>query len=331
MTTALGSSAQLMIGRESAFGTPVTPDLAYPFTGEGLDPGQAFIRSEGLRSDTGRGYTAAGRIAGRKNASAQTTVEIFDQGFGAFLQAMLSDVTTSQPNAGASPATYEHLFVPAPAMGQEIWTLETGWQDDADDEYSKRAVSAMVNTAEINVSADAIATANIAWLAQTVTTHASRTAATYLDDLAPLGGGAAALTIGGVSGDGLDCKITINNNLDGDRYYLGGAGQRKQPIAGRFEVTAEVGGDFSNWTAFNRVLNNTYTELELTLTGPLIEDAYYAQLVLTMNVATVGDPPSISGPGRIGQPLKFEAYDDGTGPGSIITALYRSTDETPVP
>jgi hypothetical protein len=132
-----------------------------------------------------------------------------------------------------------------------------------------------------------------------------------------------------VSGDAVNAKVTINNNLDGDRYYLGGAGQRKQPIAGRYQVSAEFDADFKDWTAFNRVLNNTYASVVLTLPGAVIGHAYTYSLVLTMNMATVGDAPKISGPGRIGQPLKMEAYDDGTGTGSILTAVYQTTDTAP--
>ena len=132
--------------------------------------------------------------------------------------------------------------------------------------------------------------------------------------------------MGDVVGDLNSCSIQVKRNLDGARYPLGSSGKRKQPLAQFADITATLDADFADWTNYNRVLNNTQAALIVTLTGAVISHAYTFSLTLTMNVVTDGTAPTLSGPGRISQPLKMTALDSGSGAGSALTAVYRSTD-----
>ena len=89
---------------------------------------------------------------------------------------------------------------------------------------------------------------------------------------------------------------------------------------------------FEDLTAYNRFVSGTEAALVAKFQGALIESVtpdYYYELEVTANVRFDGDTPEVSGPDELEQRLPYVCVDDGSGPDSAISVLYRTTDTTP--
>lgn len=327
MSTSVGAQGQVGIARETTFGTSVTPTRFYPFTTEGIDANQDWNVTKAMRSDAPRVRTASMRQAGKRDARGPMSVEVNNKGFGMLLRAALGTVATTQPASGTDPTVYDHTFSPAATLGTEFYTVEVGWADLASSPYSKTLKSAMVDTFGLEIKTDELLVANFDWIGRDLATATSKTSPSYISGLTPFSWAlVSTCTLGGVAADVNSCSIEVKNNLDADRFYIGGAGLRKQPIAPVADITATLDADFIDWTAYNRVLSAAATSLVITFQGATISNSYKYQLSITMNVTTDGETPKLTGPGRISQPLKLTAMDDGSGASSALSIVYRTTD-----
>lgn len=329
MGQSIGSQGVLLLGKETTYGTPVTPSRAYPFTTEGLDRGQARDITKAMRGDFPRFAQASQQQLGKRDARGPIGIECNNKGLGYLLKATLGASAISQPSAGPDPTVYEQLYTPAASLAAEMHTVEVGWFDLAANPFSKTLVSAMVDKGTFSVKTDELATAAFDLIGTDLTVATAKTAPSYAAGLKPFSWAGATVTLGGVTPDAMSCDIMIDNKLDADRFYLGSAGKRKQPLAPQGEVTAKFDAEFVDWTAYNRVISNTFVPLVVSLVGDTISNAYKYELKFTLNVRTDGEPPKLTGPGRISEPLNLVAMDDGSGPASVLTVLYRTTDSAP--
>ncbi len=84
MPIGAGLAAQLMLKKESVYGTRVVPDLAYEFESEGGVRNQKFLASRQLRS--GRTFqSSARRVATTRDAEITIQGEVPNKGFGSIL------------------------------------------------------------------------------------------------------------------------------------------------------------------------------------------------------------------------------------------------------
>lgn len=328
MATSVGSSGQVMIGLESTSGTAVAPTRVIPFVSENIQSAPDFLESKAIRSDSPRVKIQAQRLRGKIDPKGPLQVEIYNKGFGMFLKWAFGQATITQPAVGTDPTVYDQTFKPYSTLGTQSMTCEVGWTDISGSAFSKTIAGAMVDKFSISTKVGELLGATFDVIGQGFTVATTKTAATYPAGLAAFSWAStgSTLTLGGSSADLSSVQFDVNNNLDADRFYIGSGGVRKQPLAPQMDITGTAESDFSDWTAYNRFLNGTAATLVTTLVGSTISNAYKYQLQLTANVMTDGDTPSLSGPGRITQPLKFTALDSTAGAGDALTIVYRTTD-----
>lgn len=70
-------------------------------------------------------------------------------------------------------------------------------------------------------------------------------------------GGATLATCSGIKG------FKIENQLDGDHYYLGGGGSRGAIYAGKIKISGTISALFANVTLLNKALNSTASSLDI--------------------------------------------------------------------
>src|SRR5437870_3929769 len=137
MGTSVGAQAALGIGLVSAYGTEVMPTTFYPMVSEGLDRGQQFDVTKGMRSDAPRVRTASMVQLGKRDARGPVAIELNQKGAGKALKWALGAAASSQPDAGGNPTVYDHLFSPAASLAAQMNSVEVGWLDLAGSPFSK--------------------------------------------------------------------------------------------------------------------------------------------------------------------------------------------------
>lgn len=314
-----------MIGIETTYGTAVTPTRVIPFISENIQRVPDRIESKALRSDAPRILTQTQFADGKVDPKGPLAVEVYNKGFGMFLKWALGTVAITQPNSGTDPTVYDQTFSSAASLAVQMMTLEIGWNDLAGSPFSKTISGAMVDKFSLSSKVGELVQASFDVVGSAFTVATAKTTPTYASALTPFSWAGGSLTLGGSSADISSLQVDVANNLDADRFYLG-SGTRKQPLAPQMLITGTCDGDFADWTAYNRFLNGTFATLVCNFDGATISNSYKFGLQITMNVRTDGDTPSLSGPGRIANPLKFTAFDSGSGASSALSIRYRTTD-----
>src|ERR1039458_7936537 len=123
-------------------------------------------------------------------------------------------------------------------------------------------------------------------------------------------------------------KYTIP--LDGDRYEMGGAGFRSEPIDnGLRTITVSFEVEWlSSAAMYNAYAADTPTALELTLIGPSIgSGSDFSKLtILVPEMFFDGEPPDIAGTQVVTQKIVMAGLDDAAN--NVIQATYWTLDAT---
>src|SRR5438067_10625504 len=74
-----------------------------------------------------------------------------------------------------------------------------------------------------------------------------------------------------------------NQNYKTDRYFVKGSTLKAQPIPqDQYAFTGVLEGEFESLTAYNRFVNKTLVQIDVTWTGSLIETTFNHKLTFTM-------------------------------------------------
>ena len=135
-------------------------------------------------------------------------------------------------------------------------------------------------------------------------------------------GGANIANVSGIDG------LSIENNLDGSVYVVGGAGERNSLPEGVVKISGTVKAMFENLTLYTKAINNTESSLKVaykfgdgagTANNEYLE-FYIPELKYSPNA------PVISGPTGIYTELPFEAYYENDAAASAIQILIKNTE-----
>lgn len=160
-------------------------------------------------------------------------------------------------------------------------------------------------------------------------TGASQTLSTATLDASPTDTGHNGFTIfdGAIEEGGSSiavvtaAKFTLNNNLDGNVYVIGGAGKRKCLPEGMADISGEITALFTSASLLSKAVNNTASSLKITLSrgdglgssGNESMEFYLPDLVYDLNSVPVETPNGLM------ITLPFTAYRDGSDLGLHVT------------
>lgn len=135
-----------------------------------------------------------------------------------------------------------------------------------------------------------------------------------------LEGGSAIATITSVD------NITIENNLDGDTFVVGGGGSRSAINPGVYKVTGSLTALFENVTLYNKAKNLTESSLDITLkrgTGAGTDTNEYMQIVIP-ELNFTASAPAIEGPKGVVAKYDFEGFYDNHADATALKIIIKN-------
>lgn len=123
-------------------------------------------------------------------------------------------------------------------------------------------------------------------------------------------------------------NITLENNLDGDSFVVGGSGSRVAITAGTYRVSGTVRAIFEDTVLYNKAIANTESSLDLTWKrGTGVGTAGNESLQLVIPELTFSaKSPTINGPRGVMVELGFEGcYEDGADATALKMIIKNAT------
>lgn len=322
---------QLMFGVESTYNTAVTPTRTYEFNSEGI--AESYGRTEGDPLRVGTHVMRSDRFAPYfAGAAGPVQFDVMSKGFGVLLHHMLGGIATSGPNGDGA---YTHTATMADLFGKSLTAQvarpfnPSGTVQPFTYRGGKVTDFTFSNSVEGNLLLDlGLDFAQVS----TATALASAAYPTAMQNFTWAGGN---LLVGGVDAGFCvnEVSVAVNNNLNVDRRCISNGTDKKEPTAGRREITFSLAGDFASLDHRNRAAAATaagaLAALNFTWTAPVaIGGSTFPSLSIQVPVGRFDEWSAPAGaPEGIAQDLSGVGRYDGTN--SPISVVYVTADATP--
>ncbi len=319
MGAAIGSNLCFATAEEVTYGTPVTMTRWYEVLSESLERQNNIITSNGLRCGTARTLRRGSRrVISSRSGGGDVTMEVATTGFGRWFKHLLGGTPVI---TGAGP--YTHTYALGDLSGKSL-CMQKVLRDSASTEIEAfNFHGCKILSGEFSISVDQILQLAVSIDAEDVDTTTAGAAASYTNPtLFNFMGG--VLNVGGSPVASVtDASIKVTNNLKTDRYYLGSAGLKAEPIDSDFPtVEGSLSAEFiSSATFYDRFAADSAASMSLVFT------AGTSSLTITVpEVRFTGGTPTVGGPDVVVADVPFEGQYDGTLAG--ITIVYITPDST---
>lgn len=317
-----GLNVQLGTAEETAYGTPVVVDRFQEIISESLERQQTTLQSNGLRGGV-RNLRRRGIISARSGAG-DINMEVATKGMGRWFKHMLGGTPTIAQQGVTTAYLQTHTLG---ALEGRSMTVQKGVPQTDGTVRPFTYHGCKVTGWEFSISVDQILQLRVSLDAEDEDTSTALAAASYttpklfhfMQGSLTVGGTAVASVTG--------ASVAGSNNLKTDRYYLGSAGLKKEPIDNDHPtISGSLDAEFvDRATFYDRFTGDTAAALVLDFQGDLIATGYYEKLTITVpEVRFTGETPKVSGPAVVMQNIPFDGHYNGTNPG--ITIAYTSTD-----
>lgn len=319
MTTGSGLFGQVMVAKETTYGTFATPTRTVEVTDESMSQDVAHIESKAIVSGQ-RVLPAARRIVNPQGAGGDLTVEIATEGMGWLFESCLGASAVSTPS-GATDAR-QQSFTLGDATGS--YTIQAGRPGVDATVHPFNYLGCVVTDWELDCKVDEIATLKTTWDArEEETTSALGTAAYAMPELLTYAGG--TITIAGSAVPVSSLTISGKRALKTDRRFLGDS-RKLTPIPnGRHEITIKVDVELDGVTLYNHVKSGDSIAFDAVFLGSNIESTFDNKVHIVVPACQLdGDTPNLSGPDVIPLTLTLTLVDNGTD--EPITLDYFTTD-----
>ena len=319
-----GIAAQLGIGEETTFGTPVTPSRFFEFVDESLSLEIERLESRGLRAGT-RILRSDRWRSGRRSVSGDVTFEVNSKNQGLLWKHALGSIATTTP-VGATN-TRDHTATPGDLPTG--LTVQVGRPDVGGTVRPFTYHGCKVASWLLSAAVGEIGLLRLSLVGEDEDTATSLASASFPTGDEVMTFVEGSLSIASSTVDVRSVEISGDNGLRADRHRLG-SGLIREPVeASMRRIEGSIVAFFPDLTAYNRFVNGTEAALELLFQGSVIEGSFRFETRITCNVRFDGETPNVSGPEELDQPLRFVALDSGSGPASAITVVYRTNDTSP--
>jgi hypothetical protein len=329
---ASGLSGQIGYVQETTYGTGVTPVTRFlEFTSETLDYSKQTVDGGGI---------AAGRVFAPGNAryvvgvggGGDITFNVPSKGFGFWLFNTFGQVA-SVTHAG-TPNAYTHTFTPKADMTNLSFSLQKGVPEAGSNTIDPYVfTSCVVNSLQLTQGQNALLTCKATIDSQNAAQTGSLATASYptTPDYFSFANVNNTLTVNGTPYAGVKSfDMTINNQLDLTRMYLGAGGKKAQPIRGNLATaTGTLTADYVDTTLSSAFLSDAEVAFVASFQAANINTTFNEMITITLNGLRLnGQLPQISGPGIVPLSIGFDAYTPVAG-GQAVTVVYQTQDATP--
>lgn len=310
-TAGFGHTLYMGLGEETTYGTVVTRDRFLDINSESLALSHERITSGsinqiGTRKE--RVNNGLFRVAG------DVTLDLPYRDAELLLKHTLGSVSTTGPVSGA----YTHTFSIADALPTgltvEIFRDSSGFLG-TDLNAAFIYEGCKINSLALSASVGSYLSAVVSFVSEDENRLAKSGAAVATDlnttrDL-------MTFTQGTLSYDGFTTQVenidlTINNNLNADRFRLGSRITREPVRGGKIEISGSFVADFDGFARYNEFRASSTRALILTFTGGNIPNSATAQsLTITLPfVLPTGTDLNVDDGGILTQTIPFMAYRD---------------------
>jgi len=321
MAQARGSNARIIIQKETTFKTqptPASPELVY-FRSETLRSSRNLITTETIRGDRNDVKPVLGNV----DVNGDIVMELHPY-TGLFWYGALGKVTTT-----GTTVPYTHTIT----VGTSIpsFFIEKGFTDlGVYDQY----LGCKVNSLKLNIVPEGFQEMTVTFMGVKENIATSTFSATPTDrGFTPYSGFAIATVEEGGTALGYATAIdslTINNNLDGNSYVIGGSGERRYIPEGVVTVTGTLRVLFESKDLYQKALNSTESSLKIVYkfgTGAGSAGNEYLEIYIP-ELIYQPQAPTISGRGGILVELPFQAYYENSTDATAIKVTLKNTQAT---
>lgn len=297
---------------EVTYGTYVAPTRAFEFTSETFDWQKDAKQGQGMRVGS-RVPRSGRRVVTKGEGKGDLEMDVVNKGMGLLWHAGMGANTVTQISASAA---YQHVYTlgdTPPSL-----TIQKGVpQVDGSTINAMSYMGCMVESFEVESANGEIVTAKFSFDCGRYDNAQSFAALTYptTPELHHFGGGAVKLggtvtvatstalaTSTGATTTGVrDFMISVNNNLNTERYnYNGvasGQGRKAKPLVGTREITGKFTAEYDATTYRDAYLADTDVPILVTFTGSNIAGGnnHALQFVLPSVKLDSGTPQSNGG------------------------------------
>lgn len=322
--------SQLGVANEATYGTGVTVTRFFEFSSESikLETGRAI--SEGLRS--GQRVARTDRFVPYvKGAAGSLKLEPASRGFGIWLQHLLGNVSTSGPTDSA----YTHLATVAD-LWNKSFTMQVNRPFGAAGSTNQAFTwtGGKVQKWSMECEAEGLLTLEMDLLFQNESTSVALATASYPTGTEVMSWSRASATVGGSAVPVTKWKVTVDNSLESERFFLQTNTRRAQPAESAMRsIEVEFECDWDSLTHYNRfraeTAAGTLASVLLEARSPsLIGATTYPGITITMpNVRFDEAGGTVDGPGIMMDSIKGTALTDGTA--NAIELRYITLDSAP--
>lgn len=315
MGAAVGTQVALGIAEESTYGTPVAPTSTwFEILNESARFTPTFLASQGLRRGTRNLRRGSRRVVSARGAEGTINLEVSQAGFGLLWKHLLGVETADTPAVGDTTwamgslqglsLTVQKILADEALTNVETYTYHGG-------KITGATLSLSVDQilqAQFNLDFEDEDRAGDSGTAAGTPTYGTSELYTFLGATLNVGGSPLA--------NALSFSVTVENNLNTSRFYLGSNGLKAEPTPNDFpavsgQIVAEFDDPADLYAAFEA---NTALAF-----SAVFADTSSNQLTVSVpEIRLTGDTPQVSGPETVQVTVPFEGFYDGTNPGVSI-------------
>jgi hypothetical protein len=316
MGVASGIGSQVGFVNETTYGTYVAPTRFVQADKVTLKKKKNTIQGNGLAA--GRlMQLGSRRVVTTQAAEGALELEVVNKGLGLLIQALMG--TSVTPVQQASTTAYLQTHTLADPIGKFL-TIQVGVPQASGTvaAYSYSGCKVLGGQFTFEVDKEVEATFDID--ARQVVDTQSLVAASYATATRPFVGTDTSIKVGTFGSEAAvtgvkKATVKIQRPSADDRFYLGAAGLKAEPIINDFaKLTGTISADFVDKTIWaDRFASDTGFSLALEAVGLQISGIYYDTFRITLPQCFLdGDTPTVDGPDVVSGDFPFVCLFDGT-------------------
>lgn len=324
------------VAKESTYGTAVAGTTAYEFNSEGFDYEPNRVQGTGLRVN-GRVARSGRRVETTKQAVGALEIDAQTKGMARLLEAAVGAGTATL----VSGTTYQHNYIFADVPPSLTVQKSVPRADGTIDPYTYAGV--MVNSWEFNAANDDIAKFSFDFDCRSMDTARAFDALTYPTTPSLYHFGQAAITVGGAvtvptstalatggtaATDVRDFSLSVNNNLQTDRFNFGASGLKAKPTVGLREVTGKFTAEYSATTYRTAFVADTDLAITVTLTSSEALSTGTATLQIVLPIVRLESAVPVANDGNLVTVEHSFSVLDGLVAAQPLYLILRTADST---
>jgi hypothetical protein len=324
MGSAVGLTTRLCTGVETTYGTPVVCDRFLEFDSESLERKNEIIRSSALGSGRLGLRRGSRSVVSSRHGEGSIDMEVVTNGMGRLFRNFMGGTPTITQQ-GAT-AAWKQVHTLGSLAGKSL-TIQKQLRDEADvvvGAHTYHGCKFVSAEFKIDKKGKLLLTLTVDAEDEDTGTAAAAPSLTATKVFHYRQG---SLLIGGSgAGNIQSASVKVDRKMDTDRYHLGNAGVKKEPLVNDFvDITGNLSAEFADLTNYNRFVNDTPAALKLEFVGDLIASTFFETLTIDIaEIRLTGETPKVGGPGLVLVNHPWEAQWDGSSADMVVS--YTSTD-----